>query len=1810
MDVRPGSPGRYSAQIKVTKSNWTDISHWLGSAWAQMGTLTTGTLYFKGDAGNASSCIYTNTDDNSKRWAFTGRPDSIVFWAKWAQAGRPADMTLYLHGNSKFEDRNPNGTASGTVIGSAHRKITRGDGNWIRYSVPVSYQTQENPAYMLLSFTAGNNFREVVEGDELLVDDVLLVYDPVLTIDTLTPLTVAYHGNESIEFELPYTFFSGTAAPLDAAAQNKLSLYISDADGSFDHARLLAALEVPGGDNIRHEGRIKVSLPASTTDSDKYRIKLVASNYALESNIIDLDIYKQWYLTILPASGFGQTNAVDKKACRDASRQTALAAANPDCVFLRWEENGHVVEGAEAEYVFNITGDRTLRAVFDTTFTLRFAPATGARGYFANGEIRPQEITLVHGETAKMRADLEIGYCFQGFELDGIAWHGEKPEHDYVAVRGGTVHVLTDSIAYDFAFSVYPDAKLGTITESGDGTYKHFSTVSAQAAAANEYSRFSHWEDTDGNVAGTESLLRLHDISKGGSYRAVFDETFHRVRLSVSNPLDGYALQCAQRKADSSYSAFDLTHVYLRAVPERGIGFRRWEVKRNGIGQADITENPYDLTNNTHLDADYEFHAVFDTLMYHLSLSARNGAAEGEGTYVYGRTVLLRCTPEAGFHFSRWESASGVLGFEDTLRVRIFGDTAITAVCEPDEYLVEIRSNDAVLGRVDKSSGMYAHFTELDLHAMAASGAELRYWVIDGDTLGTETAYTLKVKGPSVVLAVFSHVRSNVSLHVENGTSGTVHGAGIYEWHSPVEIRAEAFSGYRFDGWRTPQGDTIRRKVIRIGAIEGDTSLQALFSPLVFDLRLQAEGAGRVFVGTPADGQDHAQVGYMEYVEINAVPQAGHEFEGWYDKDGKLLGTYAQDGLAVRGDTVIRGRFVPVRHSLDLFVSPLGSGVLRGAGRYAEDTEVAVQVDPSGGYDFLGWYEADTLYSADLSFSLRLFADRYFTAKFKERRFPVSVKAEPASMAVSCSGSGDYLYAYNAKLQVEPVRGYEVSAWLDGKGDTVGRGNPCLYDVFGAGQLTAHMRPAPMDARFGIEPEAAGRVRCGEVLYGQRAAATAVPSYGHAFSCWKNAAGEILSRQPVLEFVPVTDTSFTAVFEPLKYKVEGRPRHADRGRVKGSGSYAYGSTCTLEVEHDEHYYFGGWFDKDGIMLSRQHGWTFEVTGPVDVTARFEPLPVFTYLTVEPENSGAIRYAGGQMQGVVKVLYGQNISLDVEPAEGMAFKLWRRQDTAGLHEEWQDEAHTFIPQGGRHVTLVMDTLTYGLDLQVEPPGTGQVRGGGTYKHAARAVLEAEPAAHYRFHAYMAGDQVLSYDSAYSIKMDSSMSVRALFRPADHMVRVFSSDPDRGQVSGTGRYGHGSLAMLEAFAWRDSLAFSHWSRSADGSDVFSSDASLEYRVSGDDTLYAFFAPAMRGLTLEAEGRGSVQGAGRYRNGSHVKLNASAEPGYHFSAWKEYGIEKSRDPEWSVVMESDRTLQAVFEPDTFRLRLHVPPQSGLSVFGAGEYACGSRVNVWTGDVPAPCRFLAWKDDSGEVISQAPGFVLTLDRNVELHVVLDTIRHTIGLRAEGEGEVSGAGEYVHGSRVSLSAVPAKGYRFEAWYGNGKVFCESACLDFVIPGDLDLLAVFEKDVVPVHPVPNMEKGGEIIVSADSDTASSVTLSARASESYHFVYWTSGDSIVGSQENIEVARSEASRMVAHFSPDTYHLRLFSSTPEGLSELTGSGSFHGGDEARLKAVPRKGHVFEGWFEAGSETPLATDAEHVLTVTRDMRIEARTREISTK
>lgn len=1798
-DARPGSKGIYSTKVKVVKSKFTYYDGWFRSTTELMGTLTTGTLWYKKNRSEAESCIYTSTDDGSKNWPFTGRPDSIVFWVKSpANGGRQSDMTLYLHSGGKLEDRNPNGTTGATVIGSANVKIPSTNNAWVRYSVPVTYQSSDNPAYLLLSFTAGNNFREVVEGDELYVDDVFLVYNPDFSILPEMQTTLVRHGGEGLSFEIPFSFFAGTTDPFNASADNQIVAYLSDAEGNFDQATEVARA------TIHESGTLQASLPADFPDSDKYRLKLVSTNYPLESNIVDLQIYREWFLSVKASNAYGQVETKDKEPYRHLSRQTLTAQPGPDCVFLGWEENGQRLS-TDPSYTVLMDADHDLTAVFDTTYTLEIRSVTGANVFFANNNTA--RCTLNAGDTARLRLQLDFGYAFYGFLFEGDTLRRDgSSDYDFPVRSGGTVYPLVDSIPYAYVFEVWPSAKLGSV--EGNGIYKHFGNVRAVARPVNPYSRFQYWSDTLGNRVGIpgDTVLVLENIQKEGYYRAVFQEETHSVSLSVNEPAWGKVYQNGEATASKVYSAVDSNRIVLSAVPEKGYAFQYWENTRDGVGQEIVRQAGYVLLEKGHLASDYVFTAVFDTAEHTLEILSGHGKVSGEGIYRHGETAVLTARADEGYHFAGWKSGDGLLSFSDTLRLGVFSDTSVTALFELNRYRVDIRVSDTLLGNVDTGSAYYYHFDTLSVTALPAKIGELRYWLADGDTVGKDLSYSRVVTDSLDLLAVFSYRRCRVDLASNEPLYGWVGGSGLYEWGSDVELRAEAFAGYVFEAWEDAAGNRIAVNPIRIDSLVCDTSLRAVFSPRQFTVRLTSSDFGEAYVGDPLSEEKEAVYDYMQEVWITAVPESqAYEFQGWYDEAGNFLSEKNPEHFRAVCDTSLRALFGEIRFSLNLSCVPAGAGILQGAGRYKKGESVEVSVEANPGYDFAGWYLDGERIATETEILYEMDTLAYLTARFNEQLHSVNLSAEPADKVSHLEGAGSYRHGYNTRLYAQTEEGYEVFCWVDAQGDTLSCDNPFLYAVKADAEVRAAVVPALLDLSVTVVPASAGTAGAEECRWGQETLLQARAAYGYAFDRWTDLQGREISLSSDCVLVSERDTAVVAVFRPLDYQVSAVFEESE-GRVRGGGTFAYGSLCRLQAEAGEHYRFSAWLDDRGNVLGLNPVLEFRVCGNLRVKALFEKEKVSAVLSVEPLSAGRIEWDGHTSYSRIEIPYQSETRLSARENPGYTFDSWRVEGADGTYTSDQSES-VFTLLGGEKVTAVFRKAVYGLDVAVVPEGAGRVEGAGPVTAGQSVLLRAVAADGYVFKAYRNRGEDLCFDTCLRFRPDSSLRLEAVFERTHYALHVVPVRPEAGSVSGSGIYAGGQEAVLSAWSMDERQGFSHWSSVRDGKDTLSRDAEYRYAVQEDDTVFAFFAFSDRRLDLQVCDlqTGWTEGTGLYPYGTEAGMRAQAFPGYHFVAWYENGLFFSSQAEMTVPLYSDRVFRALFAPDTFQLELQVRGTEDAEIFGAGSYAYGDTAYVLAGQPPFGLVFEGWQDQNGDWVGRNAAYAFPMDADKELTAVFGRQNCRLQIAVTGKGKAEGTGDYAKGDSVLLCAQAEEGWLFSEWKMKGFSYSQSDTVRILLYENLDMEAVFVRDDVSAVPTMNTGEGGNVLSPERAGGDETVWVKAVPYAGYRFLYWSLGDEIRYREARCEVPAEEVPGLVAHFAKESYRVGLWTSDPQGVVSLQGAGSFRYGQEASVAVELRDGYVFEGWFEKteSGEKLLSADEQASFPVVSEMEIEAR-------
>jgi hypothetical protein len=177
--VRSGASGSYSARI-WSKSTLGIMAN---------GVLTTGRMNMgSSNLSSPDNYNYTLLGDASFSEAINASPDSIVFWARYsAGSGEKAGMHAVIH--DQFSVQDPVNSASQPyVVADADLQFSPTNNTWKRFSVPFVYTVNTGlaPKYILLTFTTNHIPGGGAANDEVLIDDVELIYNSVSSLQQAT----------------------------------------------------------------------------------------------------------------------------------------------------------------------------------------------------------------------------------------------------------------------------------------------------------------------------------------------------------------------------------------------------------------------------------------------------------------------------------------------------------------------------------------------------------------------------------------------------------------------------------------------------------------------------------------------------------------------------------------------------------------------------------------------------------------------------------------------------------------------------------------------------------------------------------------------------------------------------------------------------------------------------------------------------------------------------------------------------------------------------------------------------------------------------------------------------------------------------------------------------------------------------------------------------------------------------------------------------------------------------------------------------------------------------------------------------------------------------------------------------------------------------------------------------------------------------------------------------------------------------------------------------------------------------------------
>ena len=380
------------------------------------------------------------------------------------------------------------------------------------------------------------------------------------------------------------------------------------------------------------------------------------------------------------------------------------------------------------------------------------------------------------------------------------------------------------------------------------------------------------------------------------------------------------------------------------------------------------------------------------------------------------------------------------------------------------------------------------------------------------------------------------------------------------------------------------------------------------------------------------------------------------------------------------------------------------------------------------------------------------------------------------------------------------------------------------------------------------------------------------------------------------------------------------------------------------------------------------------------------------------------------------------------------------------------------------------------------------------------------------------------------------------------------------------------------------------------------------------------------------GFVNGAGQYDFNETCTLTAMANGGYEFVNWTENGVIVSTNPTYSFFVAQNRNLVANFNQyvNHWTAESYVNDMFMIGVVqidGIEQTSPTLELGAFCNDECRGTEFPVYEDgrwwyymniggNSGDDIT----FRLydhALQQELNLHCfneipfeyygligidnpyeVLFASLFTISVEVNPEdaGTVTGAGTYINGTEVTLTAT-ANSSTFINWTIGDEQVSTDTVYSFVVTEDLTLVANF----LPRYEVTvlvNPTEGGSISGAGIYDSGTECTLIATPNAGYAFGNWSIDGEIVSTEPSYTFTVTASVNLTANFGI----LYPVSATvnPENAGIIIGEGIYVSGTSATLTANPNEGYAFNNWTLDGEI--VSTELSYTFMVTGPMSFTA--------
>ena len=347
----------------------------------------------------------------------------------------------------------------------------------------------------------------------------------------------------------------------------------------------------------------------------------------------------------------------------------------------------------------------------------------------------------------------------------------------------------------------------------------------------------------------------------------------------------------------------------------------------------------------------------------------------------------------------------------------------------------------------------------------------------------------------------------------------------------------------------------------------------------------------------------------------------------------------------------------------------------------------------------------------------------------------------------------------------------------------------------------------------------------------------------------------------------------------------------------------------------------------------------------------------------------------------------------------------------------------------------------------------------------------------------------------------------------------------------------------------------------------------------------------LVVDPAGYGTVSGGGTYLSDTRITVRAFPDTGCTFIGWYNGSTLLSENQVYTFTIEGNTTLTAkfIFTPAYYTVSLLQEPEIGATLTGAGTYADASSVTVTAGAVTG-YTFIGWSNN-GNIVNTSSVWTFNISGDIILTAVYQETTivtyYTVTLNQDPNvgAALTGAGTYVSGTYVTISAPSVSGYTFVAWQEDSQVVSTNSSFTVELLDNHVYTAVYQSSTPTTYYTITLTQDpycGATLTGAGQYVQNGIaTITASEVANYSFAGWRLNEQIVSTRRSYTFTVTSNATYVAvyNYTPVVTYYTVTLNKNINAGTVTGAGSYEAGSYVTVGAAPGDNATFIRWIKNG-------------------------------